>query len=103
MLRRRAATPPRVWRQQVAGRGYAAGFGGVSNDCFLFCTASFQPCGDLSGDQLAAEKIGGFRRRCLAGIARYRGPDLFSPRDLATPLAVLITSGMPASPLPLEL
>ncbi|WP_202469311.1 hypothetical protein [Streptomyces sp. SID2888] len=34
-------------------------------------------------------------------IADYRGSDLFSPRDLATPLAALIASGVPPRAVPL--
>jgi hypothetical protein len=33
----------------------------------------------------------------------YRGSDLFSPRDLATPLAALIAGGVPAGSAPLGL
>jgi hypothetical protein len=36
------------------------------------------------------------------GVA-YRGPDLFGPRDLATPLMALVTRGVPAEPISLGL
>jgi hypothetical protein len=64
---------------------------------------SFIPCGALSGEELAAENIDGFRWWRLREIGCYRGPDLFSPRDLATPLAGLMNhlrtggGGSPAS------
>ena len=86
------AGPPHVWRQQVVAPGHAAGYDGAVNDYFLVHTASFTPRGALSGDELAAENIVG-----------YRGPELFSPRDLATPLAALIAGRLPAGPVPLGL
>lgn len=50
---------------------------------------------------LAAEDIDGFRWWRLSEIADYRGSDLFSPRDLATPLAPLIAGEVPDRPVPL--
>lgn len=97
-----AADPPHVWRQQVAGPDYAPGHDGVLNDYFLIRTTAFTPRGTMSDDELAAENITGFRWWRLAEIADYEGPDLFSPRDLATPLAALI-SGVPDQPLLLGL
>jgi 8-oxo-dGTP diphosphatase len=75
----------------------------VVNDYFLVHTASFTPRGALSGDELAAENIVGFRWWRLRDIVGYRGPELFSPRDLATPLAALIAGRLPAGPVPLGL
>lgn len=97
------ADPPLVWRQRVFGRGYATGYDGVSNDYFLVRTASFHPCGDLSAHELAAEGIAGFHWWRVEEIAAHTGPELFSPRDLVTPLSALITQGPPAVPLPLGL
>ncbi|WP_405512055.1 hypothetical protein [Streptomyces canus] len=57
----------------------------------------------MSDDELAAENIDGFRWWRLRDIAAYRGPELFSPRALATPLAALIAKGVPARPVPLGL
>ena len=57
----------------------------------------------MPDDELASENIDGFRWWPLRDIAGYRGPNLFSPRDLATPLAALITGGVPAKPVPLGL
>ncbi|MEU8590414.1 NUDIX domain-containing protein [Streptomyces sp. NPDC048664] len=97
------ADPPHVWHQQVVAPGHAVGHDGVINDYFLVRAASFQPRGTLSDDELAAENIDGFRWWSLRDIADYRGPQLFSPRDLATPLAALIKGGVPAEPVPLGL
>jgi hypothetical protein len=36
-------------------------------------------------------------------VTGYNGPDLFSPRDLATPLTDLLTSGIPPEPITLPL
>ena len=95
--------PPHVWHQQVVGAEHAAGHDGVVNDYFLVRTASFHPRGAMSDDELAAEYIVGFRWWRLPDIAAYRGSDLFSPRDLATPLAALIADGAPATPRTLGL
>ena len=73
--------PPHVWHQQVVAPGHAAGYDGVVNDYFLVRTVSFIPCGALSGEELAAENIDGFRWWRLRDIAGDRGFDLFSPRD----------------------
>ncbi|GGL32243.1 NUDIX domain-containing protein [Planomonospora parontospora] len=97
------ADPPHVWRQEVVEPGHAVGYDGVVNDHFLIRTASFDPRGAMSDAELAAENLTGFRWWRLPEIADYRGPDLFSPRDLATPLAALITGGVPAGPVPLGL
>jgi 8-oxo-dGTP pyrophosphatase MutT (NUDIX family) len=97
------ADPPHVWHQEVTEPGLAAGYDGVINDYFLVRTASFHPRGAMSDDELAAENIDGFRWWRLPDIADYRGSDLFSPRDLATPLAALIVGGIPARAVPLGL
>ncbi|WP_433239818.1 NUDIX hydrolase [Actinomadura nitritigenes] len=97
------ADPPHVWHQEVIGPGYAAGHDGVINDYFVVRTASFQPRGSMSDDELAGEHIVGFRWWRLEDIARHRGPEVFSPRDLAAPLGALITSGLPDAPVQLGL
>ena len=65
------------------------------NDYFLVRTASFRPRGSMSDDELAADYIVGFRWWRLPDIAGYQGSDLFSPRDLATPLSALIPTVFP--------
>ncbi|MFE9890668.1 NUDIX domain-containing protein [Streptomyces scopuliridis] len=95
--------PPHVWHQEVVGPGYAAGHDGVINDYFLVRTAKFTPRGSLSDEQLAAENIRGLKWWYLQEVASYAGVDLFSPRDLATPLTALITSRLPARPVRLGL
>lgn len=95
------ADPPHVWHQEVVDPGHAVGYDGVINDYFLVRTASFHPRGAMSDDELAAENIDGFRWWRLPDIANHRGRDLFSPRDLATPLAALIAGKVPAEPVPL--
>ncbi|GAA4587495.1 NUDIX hydrolase [Planotetraspora phitsanulokensis] len=97
------ADPPHVWHQEVVDPGHVAGHGGVINDYFLVRTGSFHPRGTMSDDELAAENIVAFRWWRLSDIAGYRGPDLFSPRDLATPLAALIADGVPSRPVSLGL
>lgn len=94
---------PHVWHQEVIAPGLVAGYDGVVNDYFLVRTASFNPGGAMSAAELMAENVTGARWWCPREIAGYRGPDVFSPRDLATPLAELIARGVPARPVPLGL
>ncbi|MFE1921012.1 NUDIX hydrolase [Streptomyces asoensis] len=95
--------PPHVWHQEVVAAGHASGYDGVVNDYFLVRSAGFRPRGGLSDEELAAENITGFQWWHLQDVAGFDGPDLFSPRDLATPLAALITYGAPARPVLLGL
>lgn len=96
-------SPPHVWHQEIVDPGHAAGYDGVVNDYYLIRTASFDPRGTMSDDELAAEKINGWQWWRHQDIAGYRGPDLFSPRDLATEMVSLITHGAPTTPLLLGL
>jgi 8-oxo-dGTP pyrophosphatase MutT (NUDIX family) len=98
-----AIDPPHVWHQVVVAEGHAPGFDGMVNDYFLVRTTRFEPRGEFTDDQLAAEHLAAFRWWPLAEITDYTGPDLFSPRDLATPLTDLLTSGIPANPVTLGL
>ncbi|MFG2097472.1 NUDIX domain-containing protein [Streptomyces sp. NPDC048612] len=93
------AEPPHVWHQEVADPGMSKGYDGVVNDYYLVRTASFVPRGALSDEQLAAENISGMRWWRPRDIVDHRGPDLFSPRDLATPLTALLTGGVPDRPV----
>jgi 8-oxo-dGTP pyrophosphatase MutT (NUDIX family) len=97
------ADPPHVWHQEVARPGHADGYDGLVNDYFLVRTTRFDPRGALPDDALAAEHISGMRWWRLGDIAGYSGTDLFSPRDLATPLASLIAGVVPGTPLTLGL
>jgi 8-oxo-dGTP pyrophosphatase MutT (NUDIX family) len=95
--------PPHVWHQEVVAAGHAEGYDGVVNDYFLVRTSRFDPRGALSDDELAAEHISGWRWWRHEDIAAYDGTDLFSPRDLATPLAALIAGDIPSTPRALGL
>lgn len=95
--------PAHVWHQEVVAPGHAEGYDGVVNDYFLIRTTSFDPGGSLSGGELAVEYISGFGWWRCQDIAGYRGSDLFSPRDLATPLTALLSDGIPDTPVPLGL
>ncbi|MEO3750804.1 NUDIX domain-containing protein [Streptomyces sp. B6B3] len=95
--------PPHVWHQEIVAAGHARGYDGVINDYFLVRARAFHPRGALTDGELAAEHIAGFRWWRLREIAEYRGPDLFGPRDLATPLTELITGGIPERPVLLGL
>jgi 8-oxo-dGTP pyrophosphatase MutT (NUDIX family) len=91
--------PPHVWHQEIADPGHADGYDGLVNDYFLVRTTRFDPRGELPDDELAAEHISGMRWWRHEDIATYDGPDLFSPRGLATPLAALIAGDVPTSPV----
>ncbi len=98
------ADPPHVWHQEVVAAGHAPGFDGIVNDYFLIRTNHFEPRGELTDDELAAaENLAAFRWWRLSEIAGYTGPDLFSPRDLSTPLTTLLTTGTPNQPVQLGL
>jgi hypothetical protein len=75
----------------------------VVNDYFLVRTTRFDPRGALSDDELAVEHITGMRWRRHTDIAEYSGTDLFSSRDIATPLAALIAGDIPDTPAMLGL
>ncbi len=97
------ADPPHVWHQEVALPRNADGYDGVVNDYFLVRTTRFDPRGALSDDELAAEHISAMRWWRHEEFADYGGADLFSPRDIATPLAALIAGDIPVAPLTLGL
>jgi 8-oxo-dGTP diphosphatase len=80
-----------------------SGLDGLVNDYFLVRASRFEPHGEFSADQIAAEHIAGFRWWQLSEITAYTGPDLFSPRDLVTPLTDLLTTALPAEPVTLGL
>ena len=95
---------PHVWHQVIVAADYGPGLDGIVNDYFLVRTTHFEPRGEFTDDQLDAdEHIDAFRWWRLAEIIDYTGPDLFSPRDLATPLTDLLTSGIPSDPVTLGL
>ena len=95
--------PPHVWHQEVAAPGIADGYDGLVNDYYLVRTSRFDPRGALPDADLAAEHISGMRWWHHADIAAHEGTDLFSPRDLATPLASLIAGEIPGTPVMLGL
>ncbi|MFC7550002.1 NUDIX hydrolase [Plantactinospora sp. GCM10030261] len=97
------ADPPHVWHQEIVAADHAPGFDGIVNDYFLLRVRHFQPRGDLTDDELAAENLAEFRWWRLPEIVGYAGTDLFSPRDLATPLTALLTTGTPTQPVHLGL
>ena len=97
------AGPPHVWHQELPAAGRPGGYDRAVNDYFLVRTARFDPRGALSDDELAAEHITGMRWWRHRDIAEYSGTDLFSPRDIATPLAALIAGDIPDTPVTLGL
>jgi 8-oxo-dGTP pyrophosphatase MutT (NUDIX family) len=98
-----AGDPPHVWHQVVIGAGQVPGLDGMINDYFLVRATHFEPRGEFTDDQLAAEHLGAFRWWRLSEITGYTGPDLFSPRGLAMLLPGLLASGAPAEPVTLGL
>ncbi|MEU8816978.1 NUDIX domain-containing protein [Actinoplanes sp. NPDC048796] len=96
-------TPPHVWHREVVDPAYIAGYDGAIQDYFLVRTPRFTPRGTFSDAQLAAENITELRWWTLPEITSYRGPDLFGPGGLVTPLAALLTNGVPDQPIILDL
>lgn len=91
------ANPSLVWHQEVDAAHRAPA---LVNDYFLIRAGHFQPHGEFSDEHLAHdENLAGFRWWPLSEIVAYTGPDLFSPRDLATPLTALLTTGTPTLPV----
>jgi hypothetical protein len=98
------ADAPHVWRQEIVAADHAPGFDGLINDYFVIRVSHFQPRGEFTDDQLAeAEHLAAFRWWQLSEIVNYAGPELFSPRDLATPLTALLTASTPTQPVQLGL
>ncbi|NKQ59373.1 NUDIX domain-containing protein [Amycolatopsis sp. K13G38] len=95
--------PPHVWHQKFVAPGFAGGYDGSVNDYYFLRVSSFTPRGALSDVELAAEGVSGFRWWPHSEVVSYRGPDLFSPRDLAGCLTALLTEGVPAQPIPMGL
>ncbi|GLY95067.1 NUDIX domain-containing protein [Actinoplanes sp. NBRC 103695] len=96
-----SADPPHVWHQEVVAAGHAPG---IINDYFLVRATHFQPRGEFTDDHLAAqENLAGFRWWHLSEITGYTGSELFSPRDLTTPLTALLATGPPGQPVQLGL
>ena len=99
-----AIDPPHVWQQVVVAADLPPGLDGLVNDYFLIRATHFEPQGEFTNDHLAAdEHLAGFRWWQLSEIVDYTGTDLFSPRDLGTPLTDLLTSGIPSDPVTLGL
>ena len=98
-----AVDPPHVWHQVVVAANHAPGYDGIVNDYFLVRVTRFEPRGELTDDELAAEHIATFRWWRLSEITNYQGPDLFSPRDLGAALTDLLRSGTPSDPVMLGL
>lgn len=95
--------PPHVWHQKVETPGLADGYTGLSNDYYSIRTPRFAPRGSLPDEDLVAEHISDFRWWRIEDLAAYDGSDLFSPRDIVTPLAAPTTGGAPATPVLLGL
>ena len=96
------ADPPHVWHQEVFGAGQDETYDGVVNDYYLVRTRQFAPRGALSDEEIAAECISEMRWWALGDI-RAAQATLFSPRDLATPLASLVAGVIPPAPVRLGL
>jgi hypothetical protein len=95
--------PPHVWHQEIVAAGHATGFDGFINDYFLIRTGHFRPRGELTDDQIAAENLAAFRWWPLSEIVATPAVSCSRPRDLATPLTALLTTGTPTHPVHLGL
>ncbi|MBC9715154.1 NUDIX domain-containing protein [Streptomyces sp. TRM66268-LWL] len=95
--------PAHVWRRTVVSTGHDPGYDGALQDYFLVRTHPFDASGSFTAEQLAAEGIAEFRWWTVQEIAGHRGPGVFAPRDLVTPLTALLTHGVPEHPVALGL
>ncbi|NMO52710.1 NUDIX domain-containing protein [Actinoplanes sp. TBRC 11911] len=94
------ADPPHIWHQEISAADHPRGSGGIVNDYFLIRANHFQPRGELTSGQLAAEEnLGAFRWWQLSEIAGYSGSELFSPSDLSAALTSLLAAGVPGRPV----
>lgn len=92
------ASPAHVWHQVILGLAADEGYDGIVNDYYLVRAARFDARGALSDAEIAAENISGWRWWTVDEIAGYTGPDLFSPRDLATLLGAVIAGDIVSTP-----
>src|SRR3954465_12884021 len=56
-----AIDPPHVWNQVIVTADHGPGCDGVVNDYFLVRAALFEPQGEFTDEQLAAEHLAAFR------------------------------------------
>jgi 8-oxo-dGTP pyrophosphatase MutT (NUDIX family) len=95
---------PHVWHRTVITPLAAPGFDGIVEDYFWLRTDAFEPRGDLTDEQLAAENMGELRWWSAADLVA--GVDLgehYSPRYLPTLFQDLLVSGPPTTPIDLGL
>jgi 8-oxo-dGTP pyrophosphatase MutT (NUDIX family) len=90
--------PPLAWRRTVVLPGVVDGHDGQVEDTYWLRTEAFQPRGELTDEELAAEHLVSLRWWTLAELEATE--DLLAPRGLARLFADLLRDG--PSPTPIE-
>lgn len=97
-----ADPPPHVWHRTVVIAGVFAGYDGQVEDYYLLRTDRFEPRGDLTDEELAAEHMGPLRWWTPAELAAADPTTAtFAPRSLPELVADLLVHGPPPAPLSL--
>lgn len=89
--------PPLVWRRTVVLPDVVAGHDGQLEDHHWIRTGAFEPRGDLSDEELAAEHLVSLRWWTQEELAATA--DLLAPRALPELFADLLHHGPPATPV----
>ena len=94
--------PPLVWRRRAVLAGSVSGFDGQVDDIHLVRVAPFEPAGQLTDEELAAENVVGLRWWTHAELLDA-GSVRFAPRALPELFGRLLREGPPLEPLDLGL
>ena len=91
--------PPHVWHQEVVATAMRMATTGWSTTTSSSAPRASIPAARCPMTTSPPSIISGWRWWRLGEIADYGGTDLFSPRDLVTPLAALIAGDIPGTPV----
>lgn len=71
---------------------------GQHETVYMVRTDTFEPCPQMSPDELAAENISEIRWWTMSELHQYAGPDYLSPVDLAAHVETILRQGIPDVP-----
>ncbi|QXC62554.1 NUDIX domain-containing protein [Aquihabitans sp. G128] len=97
-----AEDPPLVWRRTAVLAGSVTGYDGQVDDIHLVRVKAFEPAGQLTEAELAAENVAAIRWWTAAELLAAEGLR-FAPRELPALFGDLLRHGPPAEPLALGL
>lgn len=75
---------------------------GQTETVYMVRTERFTPTPSFTEEELRAENLHEHRWWSIADMLAYDGDDLFTPRDIASFLHVIINDGIPAVPFEIE-